>query len=241
MRRFTAVLRKSYGEFRWFWKLEFQENGWAHWHVLWEYKKRIDFAVIDKAWKLGRTETQMVKQENFDYVFKYAFKANEIQNGHYCLPDWFLDYSTYETVTVDGQEVLKPRTFSRIRFIQHSPGFFSSKYDPPEKQEPKTCLVPYTVRYVADGRRFKVVAVARSESGVYLGSSVVQITVSASEFFGHLHILNLMGKATPMLYGYSMCCHLTLIEKIACLPLPKKIKKDRLTPQAERINKGQPF
>jgi hypothetical protein len=39
MRRFLARFREASGRrFLWFWKLEFHEDGYAHWHMLIEYE-----------------------------------------------------------------------------------------------------------------------------------------------------------------------------------------------------------
>lgn len=81
LRQFMYELRKALGvseaEAPHCWKLEFHADGWPHWHILFLYRKRLPFELVDAAWRLGRTETQRVTKSDLDYLFKYVTKGGE--------------------------------------------------------------------------------------------------------------------------------------------------------------------
>lgn len=87
-RHFFEEVRKRYGKFRWFKKLEFHKSGHAHWHVLMSITTPVDLDFFRKAWGKGRVEVQRVRKSGvgkvLDYCFKYAIKAVDA-------PDWILD------------------------------------------------------------------------------------------------------------------------------------------------------
>jgi hypothetical protein len=91
LRQFVYLLRKRYGVKRWCWKLEFHEpdehtgHVYPHWHLLFDFKAKIDKDEISALWGKGRTNIKRVDNEDFDYLFKYAFKALD------SAPDWILD------------------------------------------------------------------------------------------------------------------------------------------------------
>lgn len=69
------------------WKLEFQENGMPHWHMLLNYKDKVCVQALTKLWKFGRVDIQRCKDKNFPYTFKYVTKQID------GLPTWFLKLS----------------------------------------------------------------------------------------------------------------------------------------------------
>jgi hypothetical protein len=105
LRKFIYALRKNYSIRRWCWKLEMhkpdQRTGeeYPHWHLLLDYKRPIPCEEIEELWGKGRTEIKGVRDDGFDYLFKYVGK------GLGALPDWLLAYH-------------------RVRFFQTSKGFF---------------------------------------------------------------------------------------------------------------------
>lgn len=138
LRRFLAHFREAVGHFRWLWKLEFHhdEDGYAHWHLLIEYKQRIPtefFPTIEKWWNLGRINIKRVKGEDIRYVFKYVAKGLED------LPDWVRCFK------------------GRMRVFQTSPGFFDEKTQRKarEKNPPRLCMVPVSLvtRFAWDARK----------------------------------------------------------------------------------------
>ncbi|GHB99560.1 hypothetical protein GCM10007047_14790 [Cerasicoccus arenae] len=77
MRRFLARVRKAIGPFAWAWKLEFHEDGYPHWHLIIDYRKKIppDFLEMFTIWwGLGRVHVAGIKQKQFEYLFKYVSK-----------------------------------------------------------------------------------------------------------------------------------------------------------------------
>lgn len=126
IRRFLALFRAAIGrEFKWCWKLEFHEDGYAHWHLLVEYTKRIPEEMlpeIERWWGLGRTNVKRVKQRDLAYVFKYVAKGVDD------LPPWVENYR------------------GRLRVFQSSQGFFvRARCREVKKQEPRSCLLPLTL------------------------------------------------------------------------------------------------
>lgn len=122
LRRFLARFRRAIGRpFRWCWKLEFHEDGFAHWHLLIEYTKRIpqDFLPdVESWWGLGRVKVQRVQRKDIFYVFKYVAKSIED------VPEWVAHHK------------------GRIRVFQASRGFYSKRTARKcERKEPATCLV----------------------------------------------------------------------------------------------------
>lgn len=90
MRRFLARFRKAIGRrFKWCWKLEFHEDGYAHWHLLIEYEKRFPLEILtdlENWWGLGRVNVRRVNGRDIRYVFKYVAKGPEE------VPEWVARY-----------------------------------------------------------------------------------------------------------------------------------------------------
>jgi hypothetical protein len=89
LRKFIFRLRKKYKIRRWCWKLEFHEPDddgriYPHWHLLLDYKVKIDVEELQAAWGFGRTNIKRVDDEGFEYLFKYAVKVVDQ------IPDWIL-------------------------------------------------------------------------------------------------------------------------------------------------------
>ncbi len=167
---------------KWAWKLEFQANGWPHWHLLHDRTaiySEANFERLNQLWGLGRAGVEMVREDDFAYSFKYAFKPvrnaeddSDEDEASVCAPAWFLDY--YEP----GKDGQKGKTFSRARFWQTSRGFYTGPKAPlQKKKEPKSCTVPATAREQLNGTQKRVQVVARSGSGRYLASAVVALSV----------------------------------------------------------------
>lgn len=69
-------------------KLEFQKNGWPHWHLVLDYRKKITHSRLLALWRHGFVEIQRIKTHKLGYLFKYLGK--ELGGS---LPSWFLQYS----------------------------------------------------------------------------------------------------------------------------------------------------
>jgi hypothetical protein len=125
MRYFFRDLRKEYGKFRYCYKLEFHEDGWAHWHALIEIKHKVDLDLWRKLWGNGRIEVKRADKNAQEYLFKYITKS-----GH--LPEWVLDYDR------------------KMRIWQTSNGFYTGKK--PVSQKAK---IPCKVKRVAKFRTIR--------------------------------------------------------------------------------------
>lgn len=116
LRQFIYELRKALGvteeDCPHCWKLEFHEDGWAHWHLLFLYRQKLPYSLVDAAWRLGRTETQRVNANRLDYLFKYVTKGGEK------LPQYILDRK-------------------QVRFWQTSKNFHTLRSPGPVKASPR--------------------------------------------------------------------------------------------------------
>lgn len=92
-------------------KVEFHENGWAHFHCIFLTKRFLPGELLNDLWKLGRTNVKRISNEDFRYLLKYVTKSGEI-------PDW-----------INGRE--------RIRIFQSSKGFYKKRTKPPEASKAK--------------------------------------------------------------------------------------------------------
>lgn len=166
LRRFLNSLRDLLGvkSARWCWKLEFQRNGWPHWHLAFDYRTKLtetELKTIEVIWGLGITNVKRIQNGSFEYLFKYVTKESFAGDDDELLPDWFLDY--LKERESDG----KPVTFHRVRFWQTSKGFYTGDnlQAAREKKEPATCRVPLTVRQALEIRGRTVRVIAQDEFG----------------------------------------------------------------------------
>lgn len=85
MRFFIRSLKQFINEpdLQYCWKLEFQENGFPHWHMLINYKKPICVQKIFNLWDYGYVKIEQVKTKKLPYTFKYICKDTK------GLPSWF--------------------------------------------------------------------------------------------------------------------------------------------------------
>jgi len=190
---------------KWCWKLEFQKDGWPHWHLLVGRKRMFSEAQLEKIrhlWSIGRTNVERVEGDEFLYSFKYAFKPVIVReddewmfedDNEVTAPSWFLDYIGVESVRVEVKDPVtgdvvdsficeKPKTFARARFWQTSEGFYTGKTRPREvkDKEQQSWSVPLPVRIHEEKSRTKVQIVSRKRSGRYLKSATLALTVCAS-------------------------------------------------------------
>lgn len=87
-------------------KVEFHQNGWAHFHVIFLTRSFLPGGLLNELWSLGRTNVRRISNDKFRYLLKYVTKGGG-------LPDWVLG-----------------RT--RLRVFQSSRGFLLTA---PERQE----------------------------------------------------------------------------------------------------------
>ena len=185
MRRFLDRCREKglwLKESKWAWKLEFQCNGWPHWHLLVDRKakfSRAEMRLVEDLWGLGGTNCRRIsKSGKFGYLFKYAFKGvyQEDGDGTLSVPGWFLDF--YKPAEGDK----RPESFSRVRFWQTSKGFYTGI--PPKKSDSEgfSSIVPRPVRTVIEDRDASLVVCSRDAAGTYKQSCLVRLAVPFNEF-----------------------------------------------------------
>jgi len=97
IRYFFRDLKNYLGcEIRFIWKLEFQQGGWAHWHILLDYTNKIDHNDLTRIWKYGFTLIRRVESNRLPYEFKYICK----EVGE--LPPWFLNFKRPRCLQTSG-------------------------------------------------------------------------------------------------------------------------------------------
>ncbi|MCW5547688.1 MAG: hypothetical protein KIT44_01870 [Opitutaceae bacterium] len=101
-------------------KVEFHENGWAHFHVVFLTRRFLPGPLLNDIWAYGRTNVRRIRNDEFHYLLKYVTKGAG-------LPDW-----------------IKNRT--RLRVFQSSRGFYRTPAaaKPPSKptgRKRKTSLI----------------------------------------------------------------------------------------------------
>lgn len=120
---------------RWCCKMEFQENGWVHFHLAVDIRSKLSFQCINKdipkAWSFGRTDVQRIESGRLSYFFKYVFKC-PLTKLEATVPDWFDSYEK------DG------KTLMLARFWRVSKSFYTGpKKKTESRPEPETCKVYY--------------------------------------------------------------------------------------------------
>jgi hypothetical protein len=58
---------------KWAWKMEFQSDGWSHWHLLVGRTRRFaeaEMKQIYRFWSLGRASVERVRVDDFLYSFE---------------------------------------------------------------------------------------------------------------------------------------------------------------------------
>lgn len=163
LRRFLARFRQAIGrDFLWCWKLEFHEDGYAHWHLLIQYTERIPedmLPEIEKWWGLGRINVKRVKQRDLFYVFKYVAKGLDD------LPLWVEHHR------------------GRLRVFQSSKGFFvRARRREAKKQEPRFCLLPLTLGQKMEWDEHRALMVEETPKGT-LRVCIVKLRMKFSELY----------------------------------------------------------
>lgn len=203
-----------------FWKLEFQADGWPHWHIFFNLTERLPedkLKELTALWKFGRARFDHLDQ-HATYAFKYAFKVPfkdycEETGENKMFPDWFGDYY--------GIDQGKPETFARARFFQRSQNFLKhhadwlrslgkepDAYKVLEAREPKaaqTCIVPCTAREKAQSTLSKVQLIARDEEFGYLKSVTTVLAEPFQEFLAGSQLAMLKGEIVQHTPHYYVC------------------------------------
>jgi hypothetical protein len=225
LRRFLARFRKALGrDFPWAWKLEFQANGYPHWHLIIGYRKRIPRELLPCLadwWGLGLTNVQRLRQKEFSYLFKYVSKiasADGDEEAGVCLPSWVLDY---KTVRKDG------RPSGGMRFWQTGGGFYT-KPTKPQKQskvEQKSSRIPYTLREQLRLWSRKAVAYRKDENGNFAASMYFYFKREFGQAAQSIISELLNAKTAPVENALVFRCRLTQLRKEIQIWKLKQIRK----------------
>lgn len=95
-------------------KVEFHEDGWAHFHVIFLTRRFLPGPLLNELWGLGRCNVQRIDNDSFRYLLKYVCKGGD-------LPDW-----------------IKARP--RLRVFQSSRGFLKKPSTSHAQNAPKEAL-----------------------------------------------------------------------------------------------------
>jgi len=190
----------------WCWKLEFQKNGWAHWHLIIDRTKKFksdEISKVSSLWSLGRVNVRRISSSKFGYQFKYAFKGvfqDDSQDSGLCVPQWFLDHFK---PSLDGQ---KGESYARVRFWQTSKGFYTGKpLSQSNSKESQTSFIVRTVREILEERASSILLIARDRLGHYLKSSKVRLAVDF-QGFAKFHSWDSDNRAATTLSMRSFMC-----------------------------------
>lgn len=230
LRRFIASIRKNFNGGRalaWAWKLEFQDNGMPHWHLLVAFPEHIPQEFLyhfEEWWGLGRVNVKRIKYDEFAYLFKYVSKdvagGVDAETG-IPLPDWVLDY---KKTLKDG------RVSAGMRFWQTGGGFYTKtgeESEAPEEAEEtteqQTSRVPYTIRQRWSMWMRKATIFMKDEDGNYRFSRQVYFTQPYCDVKVQVVQMLLNGKAAvvPGYHGWS--CRLSEINKLICKTYQKSL------------------
>lgn len=159
LRFFLRKLKRHYHFDKYVWKLEFQTNGWPHWHILIDHKRPIPNCDLQDLWGHGITYCQRANSNAAKYLLKYIAKDS-------ILPDWANHY---------------PRT---IRFFQTSLGFWQSLNSANKQPETSQCSnqtpKPFkTIHELLKSWQRKVMIISRHSV------RVAAMTITFSELFTH--------------------------------------------------------
>lgn len=146
---------------RWLCKLEFQKEGWVHWHILLLGVRKIPHAALKRLWTHGHTWVSRLDKRNVRYICKYAVKSDEV-------PAWL--YAE------------RPRS---VKIIRVSPGFWGQPARPRKREpDPNESMPMQLPAYEPIGDRINHTEdriVARDERGSYR-----QVRVDLGTLLAHL-------------------------------------------------------
>ncbi len=199
----------------WCWKLEFQKNGWAHWHLIIDRTAKFksdELSKVASLWSLGRVNVRRISVSKFGYQFKYAFKGvfqDDNQDDGLCVPQWFLDH--YKP-PLDGK---KASSYARVRFWQTSKGFYTGKPVRHSTIKPQvSSIIPRTVRAILEERSSSILLIARDRLGRYCKSVRVRLAVDFQGFARFHSWDSDNGAATTLSFRSFMCDPQTIKNKL---------------------------
>ena len=91
-------------------KVEFHQNGWAHFHIVFLTRRYLPADLLTELWGYGRPNVRRIRNHTFHYLLKYVTKGGG-------LPEWVL-------------------ARSRLRVFQSSRGFYRTANEPKAQSKP---------------------------------------------------------------------------------------------------------
>lgn len=85
IRRFIERLQNKLGVSfcgKWMRKMEFQKEGWLHWHMIIEYGPKIDQQLLTKLWGHGHVWINHMNKKRLKYFCKYTAKSMWNETNH---------------------------------------------------------------------------------------------------------------------------------------------------------------
>lgn len=134
---------------RWICKMEFQEGGWVHWHLILLGVNRIDHAQLERLWGHGHVWITRMTQQSRRYMTKYIAKGDGLPAFLYAE---------------------RPRS---VKVIRTSAGFWHDTVPRPER--PKTTPSPQLDAYRPIGeslRQADATSIVQDEDGNYWSKRV---------------------------------------------------------------------
>ena len=163
-RFFIRALKKAFGlnDLRYIWKLEFQENGMPHWHMLLDFKKSMCIQTIYDIWNYGAIDIKKCTGNKLPYAFKYITKE---ATG---LPKFFLALS-------------RPRVFQSSGIFAPSVKKKDSSVfeEIPEESEPRRSetLGERLIRYSNS------IVISKQTSKGFFPTQIINIKQNFNQFF----------------------------------------------------------
>jgi len=78
LRRLARALGVESLRGKWIRKMEFQDGGWPHFHLVLLWDKRIDWRIIESCWSHGFISVQRFTPQHTKYMSKYFGKAEQV-------------------------------------------------------------------------------------------------------------------------------------------------------------------
>jgi hypothetical protein len=228
-------------------KFEFQENGWPHWHLCIDHRRKLtldQMDIMEECWTVylgdgsglvqaGFTNVKRIEGRKLNYMFKYLYKPPKRNHPDFdvddeppiLVPDWFADW----------RDPITGETYDKARFWTTSRNFYTNDDRNKNKEShPKQGCKnrPLTVRE----RHFEWYhsAVITIDSGSVRESLVVELTCPWSHLVEDLNKLRWSGKVVSSPFnGYVLEKHAIPINRIRT-NIESWLKKDK-----QQVNHNQ--
>ena len=143
MKRLSRHLDESLSG-RWICKMEFQEGGWVHWHIILLGISRIEHAELDRLWAHGHVWIKRMNRESRRYMTKYVAKGDGLPSFLYAE---------------------RPRS---VKVIRTSKGFWHDTIKRPHRDRPKPSPQLDAYRPIGESLRLSdATTIVQDQQGTY--------------------------------------------------------------------------